>query len=177
MNYDLYRMRFRTATHFLTSLFLLLFIASSASAQDKMYEFKGFMLGTHHDSLTIEQNKTLLKRGKYQKLIRYDVMEKPLTHAGVPLRFVKLFYWQGYLHSIDVKSAERQGNALREWVEKRFGEGTQEDAMGYKFTWEYPGYRVFMEQNLVSKDVTITFLHDETHNSYYKFMYERQYGR
>ncbi len=175
-------MRYNTPTHIFLVNFLVLALFSGVSiglqaqSSDAMLSFKGFELGVQHDSLTIEQHKSLLKRGKYQKLIRYDLLEDYLTLEGMQLRFVKLFFWQGYLHSIDVKSASGSGDALVAWVKNIHGEGVQEDAMGYKFLWEYPGYRVFLEQNLVTKDVTITFLNDEVHNSYYKFMYERSYG-
>lgn len=176
-------MKYNTPAHIFLLNFLLLALFSQVTNQvqaqnsDAMLSFKGFELGVQYDSLTIEQHKTLQKRGKYQKLIRYDLLDEHLRLQGMELRFVRLFFWQGYLHSIDVKSANGQGDALREWVENIHGEGIKEDAMGYKFLWEYPGYRVFLEQNLVTKDVTITFLQDEVHNSYYKFMYERSYGK
>lgn len=175
------RINFPARIFLLNFLFLAAFAFGSqtirAQSTDAMLSFKGFELGTIHDSLSIEQNKTLLKRGKFQKLMRYDLLKDFLRLEGMQLRYVRLFYWQSYLHSIDVKSENGSGNDLREWIEKKYGEGVQEDAMGYKFIWEFPGYRIFLEQNLVTKDASITFLHDEVHNSYYKFMYERSYGK
>ena len=171
-------MSFPTGIRLFAIVAALLFLCSPTHGQatDAMLSYRGFELGSHYDSLSIDQHKSLQKRGKFQKLIRFDVMAEHLHQDGIALRFVRLFYWHNHLHSIDVKSGNGQGNELREWIEKKFGEGIQEDAMGYKFLWEFPGYRVFLEQNLVTKDATITFLHDETHNSYYKFMYEKQYG-
>ncbi len=151
-------------------------IGLQAQINDAMLSFKGFELGTHFDSLTLEQHNSLLKRGKYQKLIRYDLLEDHLKLKEMKLRFVRLYFWQGYLHSVDVKSASGSGDDLRDWVKNTHGEGFQEDAMGYKYLWEYSDCRIFLEQNLVTKDVTITFLNDDVHNKYYKFMYERSYG-
>jgi|GEM_PF-2996584 len=163
----------------LGSFFFLGLLTVTLQAQEVSsgMTFKGFTLADQFDSLSIDQHKMLRKRGQYQKLTRYDLLDDHLENAGIPLKFVRIFFWKGYIHSIEVRATGLQGTPFREWMESMYGEGEQEDAMGYKFVWEYPAYRILMEQNLVTKDVTMTLLHEEVHNSYYKFMYERQYGK
>lgn len=151
-----------------------LFLPSlQAQGLDEENGFMGYQLGVHMDSVNRTQ---LQRRGKVQKLVRWDVLKEHISIDGLDLNYVRLFFWKEKIHSIDVKSAPGSGNQLREWVFAKYGKGFQEDAMGYKFSWEGEHLRLFMEQNLVTKDVKLSFLCDEVHNKYYKFMYERDYG-
>lgn len=148
--------------------------AQPDNPEDPMRGFMGFTLGEAREDLDVAK---LQKRGKYQKLIRWDVISEHLQFEDIALKQVKLFFWEGKLHSIEVKAQTEAGQQLREWTENTFGEGHKEDAMGYSFSWEGNSSLVFMEQNLVTKDVMVTFRDDEVHNSYYKFMYQRTYGQ
>lgn len=173
-------MRFLSVVRLSMGGFILLSLLSlslKAQVVSSGMTFKGFSLADQFDSLSVEQHKMLRKRGVYQKLTRYDLNDDHLENAGIPLKFVRVFFWKGYIHSMEIRASGLQGTPFREWIESMYGEGEQEDAMGYKFVWEYPAYRLLVEQNMLSKDVNMVLLHEEVHNSYYKFMYERQYGK
>lgn len=148
--------------------------AQQPEGESAFTEFLGYELGMPRDSMLPG---SLVKRGKSQKLIRWDVLPEYLAFGDIALKQVKLFFWEGNLHSIEVKAQGDEGQKLREWAENAWGEGTKKDAMGYSYSWEASRSQAFLEQNLVTKDVMLTLLDDKVHRSYYKFMYERNYGQ
>lgn len=166
-------------------ILLLAFLATGiqglrAQQLDMDHGFMGFELGQEKDSLMTTM---VQKRGYYQKLLRYDLLEEHrvlndiMLEAPIELRQVRFFFYDSHLHSIEIKALGNQGQALREWILSRYGEGTQDDAMGFRFTWREKRTFMRFEQNLVTKDVLITMRDHKTHNAYYRFMYNRAYGQ
>ena len=145
-------------------------------AQDPIFtpsiEYKGFGLGMPKDSIDF---KRLERRGKYQQLMRYDLVEKELEEFGIQLKSVRLFFFGSRLHSIEARALNDQGRLLRTWTEAMYGEGRKEDALGYRYAWDGKYYKIWMEQNLVTKDVKLEIRDERVHRKYYKFMYQRRY--
>lgn len=156
-------------TYGISTLLVLLLATFSAQAQDN--SFRGFTLGTHVDSIP-----DIMKRGKTQKLSRYEPKDGPGEFQGDPLKSLRLFFHRKRLHSIEIKIVGEHANKVLAWMEAMYGEGKKDDAMGYKFIWEGSDYRIFWEQNLVTKDAMMTYLDDRLHDKYLKYMYELQYG-
>mgnify|MGYP001795007001 FL=1 len=151
----------------------------SAQQLDNDHGFMGIQLGAEKDSLLTTM---VQKRGVFQRLNRFDLLPEYLQfndillEAPIDLRYVRVFFWDGHIHSIEVKALAGQGDKLRQYIMDRYGEGQKEDAMGYKFTWEEPKTLLIMEQNLVTKDVHLMFRDHRTHVYYYRHMYFKKYG-
>lgn len=133
----------------------------------------GYTLGMHHDSIP---KVNLLKMGKFQKLLRYDRQDEGIKLGGVDLQFVRLFIWDNHLHSIEIKTAEGQGDKMFAWLKSVYGEGKKQDAMGYRYTWFAPTMRVVWDHNLATKEGVAQFVDERTNDKYYKFMYNRENG-
>lgn len=154
---------------------LLIAFQQPAAAQS-LDEDNGFMdiqLASERDSLITIMAQ---RRGKYQKLMRYDLLPEFSTFEDMEFKQVRLFYWDNQLHSIEVKAMGDNGNALRKWIMNRYGEGEKKDAMGYSYQWDGDKVLLLFEQNLVTKDVLLTFRHRDVHKQYYKFRYIQTYG-
>lgn len=160
------------------SLFLLLVLlggpAASAQGLDEDNGFMGIELASERDSLITTM---VQARGKYQKLMRYDLLPEHLEFDGIPLHQVRLFYWDNQLHSIEVRAQGANGNTLRTWIMAMYGEGDKKDAMGFAYQWDDNKVQLFFDQNLVTKDLKLTFRHREVHKAYYKFRYIKRYGQ
>ncbi|MEM7036748.1 MAG: hypothetical protein AAF570_07205 [Bacteroidota bacterium] len=166
----------RTASLFsAAALLLLLALAPGhANAQSALAEdngFMGYMLGQPSDSMD-----GIVRRGKSQRLIWFAPEEKNLTFEGMPLKSVRLYFWKGKLHSIEIKTSGTNSDRFKEWLENRYGKGAKEDAMGFRFSWEAPRIRVLFEQNIISHDALTTYIDDEVHEAYYRFMHRLKYG-
>jgi len=165
-----------------TCCLLLLFLGFRllpAQQLDLDHGFMGIELGQEKDSLLTTM---VQKRGVFQKLTRYDLLPEHrllqdiFLESPIELRQVRFFFWDSHLHSIEIKALGGQGEALRQWIMERYGEGDQKDAMGYTFVWREKKTYMRLEQNLVTKDVLVMMRDHKTHNSYYRFMYNRDYG-
>jgi hypothetical protein len=133
----------------------------------------GYQLGAHHDSLDMHG---LLKMGKFQQLLRYDLQGEKLNMDGIDLQHVRLFFWDSHLHSVEVKTAEGQAEKMLVWIKAMYGEGKKSDAMGYQYKWLEPLMRVIYEQNLLTKVANVNFVDEATNNKYFKFMYNKAYA-
>jgi hypothetical protein len=133
----------------------------------------GYTLGMHHDSIP---KLNLLKMGKFQKLLRYDRQDEALKLEGIDLQFIRLFIWDNQLHSIEVKTAEGQGDQMFKWLQSVYGAGKKQDAMGYRYAWFAPTMRVLWDHNLGTKEGVAQFVDEATNDKYYKYMYNRQNG-
>ncbi len=175
-------MQNKIVVRWLGVLLLVVGLGSAGWAQqlDRDHGFLGFELGQEKDSLLTTM---VQKRGYFQKLLRYDLLPEHrvltdiMLEAPIELRSVRFFFYDSHLHSIEVKALGQNGEALRNWILDRYGEGEKNDAMGFKFTWREKKTFLRLEQNLVTKDVLVTFRDHKTHNHYYRFMYNRTYGQ
>ena len=145
----------------------------SAQGLDEDNGFMGLELGSERDSLLTTM---VQKRGKFQKLMRWDLKEEHLNFDGIDLQFVRLFYWDNQLHSIEVKAMGEMGNLLRTWIMAMYGEGEKKDAMGFSYQWYGDKVLLLFDQNLVTKDLKLTFRSRDVHKQYYKFRYVQKYG-
>lgn len=125
----------------------------------------GFKLGAGADEM-----RGILKDGKQERLARYRPVDDSLRHEGILTRKVKLFFWEGKLHSIELKLEAAEADKMLLWLKDSYGDGKKEDAMGFRFTWEGSRVRVFWDQNLVTREASLTFMDDQIHAKYYKFM-------
>ena len=148
--------------------------AKAQQALDADNGFMGIQLGAERDSALTTKVRL---RGKFQKLIRWDVLSEHLSYEGIELYQVRLFFWDSKLHSIEVKAQGAQGDALRNWVLDRYGEGDKKDAMGFNYQWDAKNLQLFFDQNLITKDLKLTFRDREVHKLYYKFRYIKAYGK
>lgn len=162
--------------HCLQKISFLLLVAwvspvSLAAQADDAATIMGYRLGAHWDSIPKEH---LLRMGKFQKLYRYDRQDEGLTLNGLQLHYVRLFFWENHLHSIEVKVVGEGGDDFKASLRALYGEGKQQDAMGFRYQWFLPSMRVLWDQNLVSKEGVATYVDERTNDSYFKFMYHQQ---
>lgn len=143
----------------------------SAQSLDQDNGILGYRLGYPPDSML-----DIRRDGKSQRLMRYRPVEFEQSLGEIPLKSVRLFFWEDKLHSIEVKTSGTNSDALRDWLANRYGEGSKEDAMGFRFSWEGAQIRVFFEQNIISHDALTTFVDDEVHERYYRYMHRLKYG-
>jgi hypothetical protein len=130
----------------------------------------GYTMGVHADSIS---KVNLLKMGKFQKLLRYDRQDVPLKLNDIELAYVRLFIWDNHLHSVEIKTAEGQGDKMVAWLKSVYGEGKKMDAMGYRFDFYLPTMRVLWDQNLATRQGVAQFVDEATNDKYYIFMEER----
>ena len=154
-------------------LFLSLPFISPLSAQslDKDNGILGYQLGFPADSIP-----DIRRDGKSQRLMRYRPIEMHQGLKEIPFKSVRLFFWEGKLHSIEIKTTGPNSDAFRDWLSDRYGEGYKEDAMGFRFSWEGARIRVLFEQNIISHDALTTYVDDEVHERYYRYMHRLKYG-
>ena len=160
---------------FLFSLFVvpMLFsgVLTAQSTLDTDNGILGLRLGYPPDSMD-----GIRRSGKSQRMIRW-VPEADLVELdGIPLKSVKLYFWEDKLHSIEIKTSTTDSDRFRTWLETRYGGGDKEDAMGFRFSWEGARIRILFEQNIISHDAITTFVDDEVHDSYYRYMHHLKYG-
>lgn len=155
-------------------LLSLLFTAAALPAQAPAESVvMGYTLGAHADSIDKQH---LLSMGRFQKLNRWDRQDEGLQLEGVSLQWVRLFFWENHLHSVEIKATEGHGPALYEWLVKQYGTGKKLDAMGYRYQWFAPTMRVVWDQNLATKEGVAQFVDEVTNEKYFKFMYNREHG-
>lgn len=134
----------------------------------------GYTLGIHGDSIPMDN---LLKMGKFQKLIRWDRQDEPLRLEGIDLVHVRLYFWDSHLHSIEIKTADAQGDKMFAWLKSIYGEGRKLDAMGYRYEWFLPTMRIIWDQNMAVHQGVAEFIDEVTNDKYYKFMYAKENGQ
>jgi hypothetical protein len=161
------------------TVLLSLFLAFSAnsgiilaqSSVDEDNGILGFRLGYPPDSMDGIQ-----RDGKSQRLIRWIPEADQVEVDGIPIKSVKLYFWEGKLHSVEVKTATTDSDLFKVWLENRYGPGEKEDAMGFRFSWAGEKSRVLFEQNIITHDAMTTFLCEKVHESYYRYMHHLKYG-
>ncbi|MEM0998550.1 MAG: hypothetical protein AAGN35_15940 [Bacteroidota bacterium] len=150
------------------------FLAAPARAQSLLDADNGFLhfqLGQPADSI-----EDIRRNGKSQRLMRYIPVNPIVAVEDIPLKSIKLFFWEGKLHSIEVKTSGTDSDRFRDWMANRYGGGKKEDAMGFRYSWEGSRIRVLFEQNLISHDALTTFVDDAVHDRYYRYMHRLRYG-
>lgn len=159
----------------ISSLLLLVFltlVGSRVVAQSQLdtdHGILGYRLGDHQDSI-----KTLLKDGKSERLVRMRPIDDSLRIEGILTQKVRLFFWERTLHSIDVKVQGAEADKLLVWLKARYGEGEKLDAMGFRFRWQGKSTLMEWDQNLVTRDATLTLRDEAVHRKYYKYMMSLQ---
>lgn len=156
----------------LALLFALPFLAHSQNEMlDADNGILGFQLGAHRDSVPIH----LEKRGKVQKLNKYEPYADSLDYNGIPLHSVYCYYWDAHLHSIEIKTKGENTTTMLALLEALYGEGKEQANFSSQLYWQGEKCRLFFEQNLVTKDGLWTWVSDKVHKEYELAMYNLKY--
>jgi hypothetical protein len=149
----------------LSSLLIWLVRPLHAQTLDQDKGMFGYTLGSEASEF-----KDLLPDGKKEKLQRKRPVVDSLKHEGIPAQKVRVYFFEGKLHSIDVKLQGDHADRMLAWVKGQYGEGIPEDAMGFKFRWEGKDVTLFWDQNLVTHDAMMTWRSEPVHKQYFKLM-------
>lgn len=155
----------------------LFFAAFSVSAQDvskldEDYSFVGYSLASHQDSI-----RNLRKNGKqdHLRIMRPGNLDS-LYFNKIELKQVKLYYFHGVLHSVDVKTDEPQTTHLLAWLTDRYGDGEQKDMFGNEIVWLGERAKLTFEKNPVMGTGLFSCTSKRMHVKYVTYMYDITHG-
>lgn len=162
---------------FLFSLSFFLCWMATTSAQnpaqlDLDYGFAGYKLASPDDSI-----RSLVKNGKQDHLqIMRPANPDSLYLNKIQLKKLKLYYFHGHLHSIDVITEEPQTDHLLAWIENRYGEGEATDMFGNEKSWYGEMTKLTYQKNPIMGTGTFVFTSKKMHVKYVTYMYDITYG-
>ncbi len=114
-------------------------------------------------------------RGYFQMKQKCIPVPMPKKYEEVPIKKILLYFYNKKLHSIEIKiEGEQASQTMLLYLQMKYGEGKQK---GYAphYTWQTENILLTYDENLLTHNAIITFLHIPTQKQLEKD-YRKMYG-